>query len=339
MGSCASQIFHASLTGVCRALLAPRFAARNFRLQTELPLLPVSIALLIHTCGPTIDVPPTAPQERMRLQRALRVVPSFGTWQVVARQLEASEQREELVAMASSPLPWRRRAAKQQLLQANNPPVPPAPRASQFLPSGRNGGGGVSDEEEEEEVEQWAMGGGRLQYDRELVEERLRLLVQSRASGDVGEMMFALRADLLRNLGNVTNIGRRLHEPEHRSMPRPVREYIDEVCLQLRLVASERELLPEEKLAFLQETRHCFGRTALLLSGGGTLGAFHIGVVRALARLLPLLPPKIPARLLPTVCCEQPHAHCPVTATHCQLPMLAAVPRAAEQPAPSRQPR
>ena len=59
--------------------------------------------------------------------------------------------------------------------------------------------------------------------------------------------------------------------------------------MQLRLIASERDLRPEEKLAFLQETRHCFGRTALLLSGGGTLGAFHIGVVRALAQknLLP----------------------------------------------------
>lgn len=101
--------------------------------------------------------------------------------------------------------------------------------------------------------------------------------------------MFALRADLLRNLGNVTNIGKRLHEPEHQSMPRPVREYIEEVRHQLRLISSEQDLRPEEKLAFLQETRHCFGRTALLLSGGGTLGAFHIGVVRALVchNLLP----------------------------------------------------
>ena len=137
--------------------------------------------------------------------------------------------------------------------------------------------------------EEWRASSKRLQYDRELVEERLRLLVQSRASGDVGEMMFALRADLLRNLGNVTNIGRAVHDAEHRSMPQPVRAYIDEVRMQLRLVAQERDLRPEEKLAFLQETRHCFGRTALLLSGGGTLGAFHIGVVRALAKqnLLP----------------------------------------------------
>ena len=151
----------------------------------------------------------------------------------------------------------------------------------------------AADEAAEAAAEAEAAGGrharGRLSYDRELVEERLHLLRASRASGDVGEMMFALRADLLRSLGNVTDLGRRLHEPEHSGMPQPVAEYIAEVRQQLRLVVAETELRPEEKLSFLQETRHCFGRTALLLSGGGTLGAFHIGVVRALvrARLLP----------------------------------------------------
>lgn len=49
------------------------------------------------------------------------------------------------------------------------------------------------------------------------------------------------------------------------------------------------ELPAEEKLAFFRETRHTFGRTALLLSGGGGLGTFHIGVVKTLfeQRLLP----------------------------------------------------
>lgn len=32
----------------------------------------------------------------------------------------------------------------------------------------------------------------------------------------------------------------------------------------------------EEKLSFFRETRHAFGRTALLLSGGGGLGSFHL---------------------------------------------------------------
>ena len=118
-------------------------------------------------------------------------------------------------------------------------------------------------------------------YDKELIEEQLRLLRAQRACGDVFEMMFNLRADVLRNLGNMSEIGRKLHEPLW-GVPKAVREYIDETRAQLRMISNEHYVPTQEKLAFLQETRHCFGRTALLLSGGGTLGTFHVGVARAL---------------------------------------------------------
>ncbi len=36
------------------------------------------------------------------------------------------------------------------------------------------------------------------------------------------------------------------------------------------------------KLVFFRETRHAFGRTALLLSGGASMTMHHLGVVRAL---------------------------------------------------------
>ena len=38
------------------------------------------------------------------------------------------------------------------------------------------------------------------------------------------------------------------------------------------------------KLAFFNETRHAFGRTALLLSGGAALGFYHVGLITALIR-------------------------------------------------------
>jgi TAG lipase / steryl ester hydrolase / phospholipase A2 / LPA acyltransferase len=44
-----------------------------------------------------------------------------------------------------------------------------------------------------------------------------------------------------------------------------------------------------EKLAFFTETRHAYGRSALLLSGGGSLGLLHAGVVKCLHESL-LLP-------------------------------------------------
>lgn len=74
-------------------------------------------------------------------------------------------------------------------------------------------------------------------------------------------------------------------------VPKLIKEYIDEVSTQLKLVCNSdsEELLLEEKLAFMHETRHSFGRTALLLSGGASLGAFHVGVVKTLVehKLLP----------------------------------------------------
>ena len=52
-------------------------------------------------------------------------------------------------------------------------------------------------------------------YDRKLLDQRLRHLKAVRARGDVSEMMFAVRADLLRNLGNMTN--RCTLQPAHTS--------------------------------------------------------------------------------------------------------------------------
>jgi TAG lipase / steryl ester hydrolase / phospholipase A2 / LPA acyltransferase len=59
-------------------------------------------------------------------------------------------------------------------------------------------------------------------------------------------------------------------------VPEPIREYIDEVKLHLQHITESDGLDLPTKLDFLRETRHAFGRTALVLSGGGALGAFHI---------------------------------------------------------------
>jgi hypothetical protein len=54
-------------------------------------------------------------------------------------------------------------------------------------------------------------------------------------------------------------------------------------------VADSEQLTGDTKLAFFNQTRHAYGRTALLLSGGATMGLFHLGIVKALhdQKLLP----------------------------------------------------
>ncbi|XP_042519559.1 triacylglycerol lipase SDP1-like [Macadamia integrifolia] len=125
-------------------------------------------------------------------------------------------------------------------------------------------------------------------YDEELVKNKLQELQHRRQEGSLKDIIFWMRADLVRNLGNMCNP--ELHKGRLQ-VPRLIKEYIDEVSTQLRMVchSDSEELLLEEKLAFMHETRHAFGRTALLLSGGASLGAFHIGVVKTLVehKLLP----------------------------------------------------
>ena len=42
------------------------------------------------------------------------------------------------------------------------------------------------------------------------------------------------------------------------------------------------EVSDEMKLTFFNETRHSYGRTALLLSGGAALASYHLGVIKTL---------------------------------------------------------
>ncbi|XP_077219463.1 patatin-like phospholipase family protein isoform X1 [Tasmannia lanceolata] len=125
-------------------------------------------------------------------------------------------------------------------------------------------------------------------YDEELVRNKLQELRHRRQEGSLRDIVFCMRADLVRNLGNMCNP--ELHKGRLQ-VPKLIKEYINEVSTQLRMVcdSDSEELLLEEKLVFMHETRHAFGRTALLLSGGASMGAFHVGVVKTLVenKLLP----------------------------------------------------
>lgn len=125
-------------------------------------------------------------------------------------------------------------------------------------------------------------------YDEELVRIKVQELHHRRQEGSLRDIIFCMRADLIRNLGNMCNP--ELHKGRLQ-VPKLIKEYIDEVSTQLRMVcdSDSEELSLEERLAFMHETRHAFGRTALLLSGGASLGAFHVGVVKTLVenKLMP----------------------------------------------------
>lgn len=56
---------------------------------------------------------------------------------------------------------------------------------------------------------------------------------------------------------------------------------LDFVC-DAPVAVGDAPIPTDARLAFFNETRHSYGRTALLLSGGAALGFYHVGVVRTL---------------------------------------------------------
>jgi TAG lipase/steryl ester hydrolase/phospholipase A2/LPA acyltransferase len=123
-------------------------------------------------------------------------------------------------------------------------------------------------------------------YDKDLVKSKLEQLQKNKLNKNIHDFMNILRLDLTRNIGNIAK--NRLHE-HFLFMPNTILKYVSEVKEQLDVISANTELKQDEKIQFFRETRHSYGRTSLLLSGGASFGTFHMGVVKALFenRLLP----------------------------------------------------
>jgi predicted acylesterase/phospholipase RssA len=119
-------------------------------------------------------------------------------------------------------------------------------------------------------------------YDYKLIASRVKLLRQLRRRKDVDRLIFRLREELHGNLGNMANPA--LYQHCRVGTKTLINAYLDEVCAALNLLCDTdvEALPPMRKRIFLKRAARSFGRSALLLSGGASLGLFHIGVVREL---------------------------------------------------------
>eukprot|EP00291_Cryptomonas_curvata_P025997 CAMPEP_0172163532 /NCGR_PEP_ID=MMETSP1050-20130122/7323_1 /TAXON_ID=233186 /ORGANISM="Cryptomonas curvata, Strain CCAP979/52" /LENGTH=517 /DNA_ID=CAMNT_0012833731 /DNA_START=56 /DNA_END=1605 /DNA_ORIENTATION=- len=119
-------------------------------------------------------------------------------------------------------------------------------------------------------------------YDSRFIQERLDEMRRLEREGDIPGIMFNLQSALVRGLGGVSNP--QLHEHAYVGTKRLIEEHNAAVLRLLQVIcdAPERQLSVERKLSFFAETRHALGKTALLLSGGASLGMYHFGVIRAL---------------------------------------------------------
>lgn len=137
--------------------------------------------------------------------------------------------------------------------------------------------------------DEWKQDETSEDYDWRLIRSRLRQIRQYRQSGAVAKLVHHLRQGLHWNLGNIGNPD--MYSTAHCGTKQLIVEYVDEVCDALRELRDlEHEAFtPAQRLRFFQEVALSYGRSALMLSGGATLGLFHVGVVKALFRedLLP----------------------------------------------------
>jgi len=119
-------------------------------------------------------------------------------------------------------------------------------------------------------------------FDHLLIRERLLDMRELRRRGDARQLAFNLYESLHGNLGNISNPV--LYTVARIGTKTLIEDYVNEVarCLDY-LCAGEFPNFPlEEKILFFKRTGTVFGRSALMLSGGATLGMFHLGVIKAL---------------------------------------------------------
>lgn len=128
----------------------------------------------------------------------------------------------------------------------------------------------------------WKLDDSSADYNYGLIHSRLMSLRTLQEKGDIPELVRALREGLHHDLGNMGNP--RLYTHARVGTKKLIEDYVEQVRSALELICAQpHEVIPyDTKMKFFHDTATSFGQPALMLSGGATLGLFHIGVCKAL---------------------------------------------------------
>ncbi len=140
-------------------------------------------------------------------------------------------------------------------------------------------------------LDHWRRKDATRQYDHVSIRIRLDRLQSLKARHDVKGLLYTLNEGIHGNMGGMGKAGLYGHALTGTKVL--VEDYIEEIVDTLDILANDTsgEIDEEEKLDFFRRASHCFGRSAFMMSGSGSLLYFHVGVIRALAS----------AELLPTI--------------------------------------
>jgi len=126
------------------------------------------------------------------------------------------------------------------------------------------------------EVDQTAL------YDYNSIRRRLDRLRSLRARHDDVGLLFTLNEGIHGNMGGMGSS--KLQHEARSGTKKLIEDYVDEIVHALNHLAEldTDQVSSREKQEFFYRANHCYGRSALMLSGGGVLGFYHLGVVKAL---------------------------------------------------------
>lgn len=126
-------------------------------------------------------------------------------------------------------------------------------------------------------TEDWKWKDESVLYDYKLVKTHMEMMREARQNKDYAQLLYLVRTTWVRNLGNMGNVN--LYRHSHVGTKFLIDEYMKESKLALQELVCCSDLDDSYLLGMLVQTRKNIGRTALVLSGGGTFGLFHIGVL------------------------------------------------------------
>lgn len=119
-------------------------------------------------------------------------------------------------------------------------------------------------------------------YDHSSIRIRRNKLKSLREDGDDSGLLFALNEGIH---GNMAGMGKsQLYRSAKCGTKLLIEDYVNEICAALEHLSSVEPGGDAwlDRMDFFERASHCYGRSALMLSGGGTLGYFHFGVLKAL---------------------------------------------------------
>ncbi len=127
-------------------------------------------------------------------------------------------------------------------------------------------------------------------YDYGNIRDRINTIRELKANKDDVGLLFSLNEGIHGNQGGMGKST--LYERAKFGTKALIEDYIDEIVealIHISNVPDSKEITGEDKLDFFERASLCFGRSALMLSGAGSLGHFHRGVIKTLLehKLLP----------------------------------------------------